>query len=411
MQRINRRSLLAAGSATFAAGLLRNGLGFAQGAAPRISDLVIKELTTFRMPDAIYVKLTTDSGAAGWGECASDGLEIMETFVHAELAGHVVGRDPFDSQRIWNDAFFRNHDLGPGGALANAIAGIDIALWDLKGRVLGVPVHDLLGGKIRNKIRVYGSFATGRWTRLTPKEAAAKAVKLAGRGFEVVKCRMQIREDHLNPHPDRTLEYVETISKAIGSDTELFIDVNNGYTAARAIQVGRVLQDRYGMRYYEEPCSDQNHSETAAVVDALDMAVIAGEKEYTLWQLAELIRYANPDFLNPDVVKAGGITEMVKIAHFAQAYHRPLILHNTRPTYSTAASLQLIACLTNVGPFMEFFDLDDFPELLGLTREYFRFEDGYLHVPDRPGIGLEVDEEKVRARSSSVRTSSRAYSP
>ena len=140
-------------------------------------------------------------------------------------------------------------------------------------------------------------------------------------------------------------------------------------------------------------------------VAALDLGVLAGEKEYTLWQVDELIRYANPDYLNPDVIKAGGITVMDKISALAQARQKPMILHNTRPTLSTAASLHLVAAMPTVGPFFEFPDVDRFPDLIGTTKEYLDYSDGEIRVPTAPGLGLEIDEERVIARSRSVRVS------
>ncbi len=371
---------------------------------PGASDIAVSEIRTFIMDDAIFVKVTTDSGHEGWGECDAGSHEVMEAFIHSEHARRVLGRDPFDNEPIFDEMFYRSHDFGPGGALSNSIAGIDIALWDLKGKILDVPIYRLLGGKYRDAMPVYGSYGTGRWENLSKSEAVAQAVKFVRNGFRTVKCRMQIREDHLNPVNDRTIEYVDAIEKEIGDDAELFVDINNGYTAARAIQIGRILQDEYGHRFFEEPCSDQNHTETAEVVAALDLGILSGEKEYTLWQLDELIRYANPDYLNPDVIKAGGITVMDKIAALAQARQKPMILHNTRPTISTAASLHLVAAMPTVGPFFEFPDVDRFPDLIGTVKNYLDYGDGEIRVPEGPGLGMEIDEERVIARALSVRT-------
>lgn len=369
---------------------------------PSESDITISEVRTYIMEDAIFVKVTTASGHEGWGECDAGSHEVMEAFIHSEHARHVIGEDPFNNELLFDDMFYRSHDFGPGGALSNSIAGIDIALWDIKGKILDVPIYRLLGGKYRDAMPVYGSYGTGRW-RMSKEDAVAQAVKFVRNNFRTVKCRMQIRESHLNPVNDRTIEYVDAIEKEIGNDAELFVDINNGYSAARAIQVGRILQEEYGHRFYEEPCSDQNHSETAEVVAALDMGILSGEKEYTLWQIDELIRYANPDYLNPDVIKAGGITVMDKIATLAQARQKPMILHNTRPTISTAASLHLVAAMPTVGPFFEFPDVDKFPDMIGTVKNYLDYGDGEIKVPTGPGLGMEIDEEKVAARAVSMK--------
>lgn len=374
-------------------------------AAPSASDLVIKEVKTFVMDDALFVRITTDSGESGWGECDAGSHQVMDAFIHSEHAQHILGMDPFDNEPLYSQMFYRAHDFGPGGALSNSIAGIDVALWDLKARILDVPVYRLLGGVYRDRMPIYGSYGTGRWERLSKKDAVAQAVKFVRDGFRTVKCRMQIREDHLNPVEDHTIDYVDAIEKEIGNDAELFVDINNGYSAARAIQVGRVLQDKYGHRFYEEPCSDQNHIETARVVEALDIGVIAGEKEYTLFQLDELITYANPDFLNPDMIKAGGFTVMKKIAALSEMRQKPIIFHNTRPTISTAATLQLAASAPLVGPFFEYPEADRFKEQIGTVKDYLQVKDGYITVPESPGIGIDIDEDKVIARSSKVTVS------
>ncbi len=374
-------------------------------AAPSESDLRIAEIKTYLMEDGIFVRVTTDSGVSGWGECDAGSNYVMDAFIHSEHAQHVLGEDPFDNEPIYDDMFYRAHDFGPGGALSNSIAGIDIALWDLKARLLEVPLYRLLGGLYRERMPIYGSYGTGRWRGLDKREAVAQAVKFVRDGFRTVKCRMQIREDHLNPADDQTIAYVDAIEKEIGRDAELFVDINNGYSAARAIQIGRILQDEYGHRFYEEPCSDQNHVETARVVDALDLGVIAGEKEYTLFQVDEMITYANPDYLNPDVIKAGGITIMNKIKALSQMRQKPLIFHNTRPTISTAATLQLAASAPTVGPFFEYPDRDRFTGQIAVVEEYLDVRDGFITVPDSPGIGIDIDEEKVIARSSKVNVS------
>lgn len=368
------------------------------------TDHKIKEITTYIQPDAFFVRVTAENGVSGWGECDAGAHQVMEAFIHSKFAEDVIGRDPFNTAPILNDMFYHNHDFGPGGALSNAISGIDIALWDLNARILEVPIYQLLGGKFRDRIPVYGSYGTGRWSKMTARQAADQAEKFLKRGFRTTKCRMQVRESHFNPVEDQTVKYVDTIKKRVGDSIELFVDINNGYSANHAIQIGRVLQDEYGMRFYEEPCSDQNHVETARVVEALDMGVIAGEKEYTPWQLAELIEYANPDYLNPDVIKAQGITGIHRIAQLATVNHKPMILHNTRPTISTAASVQLAATLPIIGPFMEYMDTDRFVDQLATMDVAPTYEDGYVLVPDTPGLGIEINEEKVRARSSSVKT-------
>lgn len=357
----------------------------------------IKELRSYLLRHALFVEVVTDSGESGWGECASDGLEVMRALVEHELKPWVLGTDPFDSERLWETMFYKAHDLGPGGALTNAISGIDLALWDLKGRLLGLPVHKLLGGSFRDRVLVYGSFGIGNEEKMTPADAARQAARFVAHGFKAVKVRIQIRELNLDPWPDYTLGYAKAVRAAIGDQIGLLIDVNNGYSANRAIEIGRRLREEYNVLFYEDPVSDQTDRELRAVTDAIDIPVIAGEKEYTRWQFRDLIVEGNPDVVNPDILKVGGMTEMRKIAVLAQTYQKLIVPHNTRPTLGTAASLQFVASIPNAGPMMEFVDLDRFGPLIELFSEHFEFKDGCLRVPIRPGMGLDPRPEAVRA--------------
>jgi L-alanine-DL-glutamate epimerase-like enolase superfamily enzyme len=363
----------------------------------------IRTIETFRHPQALVVKITAENGAVGWGETASDNMPILEAFVHHALKKEIIGQNAFDAEPNWDRMFYANHDSGPGGALANSIAGLDIAAWDLRARALKLPISALIGGRYREKVKVYGSFGVGFGRRMNPTQAAAKARKFVDKGYQAVKVRIQIRENRQNPDPDPTFEFVRAVRNAIGKDVELLVDINNGYTVQRAIETGLRLNEEFGVRYYEEPASDQYHEDSAKIAAALPkMAIIAGEKEYTRWQLRSLIVHGDVDYLNPDVVKAGGITEMKKIAAMAQAFQKPMICHNTRPVWSTAATLHLMASISNAGPFMEYPDEDEFTDLLALVQRSFRYEAGYLTVPTNSGLGIEVDEAALR-RNSEVR--------
>jgi L-alanine-DL-glutamate epimerase-like enolase superfamily enzyme len=403
--KFNRRAFLKTSAAVGATALLAPRIAEAQNNSASnsvlspISGVKIKDVKTYKLPQAIFVQVVADNGVSGWGEASPNNRHLVETFIHNGIKENVVGKSVWNAEPVWDDMFYDNHDLGPGGVLTYAIAGVDCALWDLRGKLTKMPVYRLIGGKYRDRVRAYGSFGVNGGLRMTADEAARKAAKFVERGFTVVKLRMQIRERNINPNPDPTLEYARAVRKAIGDKIEFFVDINNGYTAARAIEIGKRLRQEIGVNYYEEPVSTQNLHELAQVVEALDFPVIAGEKEYTRWQLRELIIYANPDFLNPDPIKAGGLTEMKKIAAIAESYGKPIICHNTRPTLSTAAALQFVASTANAGTLMEYVDTDKFGFLLGLMKNKLKFENGFLYVPQTPGIGLEVDEEKVKRES------------
>ncbi len=344
------------------------------------------------------VELSTDAGVTGWGECAWDGESLMKNFVEELLAKECVGKSVHDVRRLWDWMFYENHDLGPGGALPNAIAGIDIALWDVRGRLLGLPIFQLLGGRYRDKIQAYGSVPVRRG-RVSVEDCVRQCVAFVEQGYECVKVRMQIREHHLNPDPDPTFAYVAAVRQAVGDKVELMVDGNNGYSASRAILTGRKLHERWGVNYFEDPVSDQNHAEMAAVVAALDdVEVVAGEKCYTRWQIKDLIVQGNVDILNPDVVKVGGLTELDRIHHLATCFQKPIQLHNTRPTISTAASLHAMATYSQVARYLEYPILNaDLEAQTKLFRQDIRPRQGWLHLPTGPGLGIDPDPAALRA--------------
>ena len=184
--------------------------------------------------------------------------------------------------------------------------------------------------------------------------------------------------------------------QAIGDKVELLACLNSSYTAARAIEMGKRLHGELGINYLEEAVSTHNLHELAQVCEALPFAVIAGETEYHRWRMRDLIDIGHVAMLNPDVIKCGGLTEVKKIAALAQACSKPIKLHNTRPLFSTAAALHLLASISNAGPFVEYPDTDKFKGQLALLQTGVEFKNGYLFVPQRAGLGVTVDEAAVQ---------------
>jgi len=366
-------------------------------------DVSITDVRAYVLGQAVLVEVVSDAGVSGWGECAFDGSILMKTLVDSHLKKEVIGQNPFDVRRLWDRMFFENHDLGPGGALPNAIAGIDIALWDLKGRLLGQPIYHLLGGRYRDRIEAYGSVPVRRG-EVSIDACVKSCLRFVEQGFKCIKVRMQIREHHLNPDPDPTFAYAAAVRQAIGDDIVLMIDANNGYSAQRAISTGRRLFEQWNVTYFEDPVSDQNLAEMAQVTAGLnDLEIVAGEKCYTRWQIKDLIVQGNVDIINPDVTKVGGITEMEKLAVLSACFHKPIQLHNTRPTIATAASLHCMASTPLVARFIEYPVVGTaFDGLMKLFRNRVKLENGILFVPKGPGLGLEVDAEAVRARAAQI---------
>lgn len=364
---------------------------------PGKTDIKITGLKTYVLPRAILTKLETNAGISGWGESSPNNTHLIRTFIETDMKDRVIGRDPFDVEPIWDELFWYNHDLGPAGALPYAVAGIDLALWDLKGKILNEPAYRLLGGSYQKEFLTYGGFGVYGGTVPVDK-AVEKALNLAEKGFKVIKLRMQIREYNLNPIPDYTIKYYAAVREALPAEVEVFVDPNEGYTAARAVQIGKELQNM-GMKYFESPCPLENHKDTRAVVDELDIPVLAGEKCYTRWQFRDLILQANPDVIQPDLIKSGGITEVKKIAALGQTFFKTMAPHNTKPTLGTAAALHLLASCSNFGPFIEFIETELYGPILSVFENQIEFKEGKLIVPEGPGLGLVINEKKVEKMS------------
>lgn len=360
------------------------------------TDIKITKVSTFQVKRGLFIKIETNAGVTGWGESSSNSpIAVVRSFIEKEMAKRIVGMSPFDSAVIWNRLFWENHDLGPSGALSYAVAGIDLALWDIKGKVCKQPVYNLLGGSFRKEIPTYCGIPL-RGGKVSIKDATKRALKLVDLGFRVIKLRMQIREYNLNPNPDPTLKYYKAIRKVLPDTVDLFVDPNEGYTASRAIHVGKALQDM-GMKYFESPVPRENNADLAEIVEALDIPVWAGEKCYTRWEFRDLIVQGNPDVINPDVIKAGGITEVKRIADLAQVFFKQVVPHNTKPTLGTAAALHLMSAIPNAGPLLEYVELDTYDVVMACfdKSQHLRLVDGKLQLPTGHGLGLEIDEKML----------------
>lgn len=372
-------------------------------ALPRRSDVKITAVKAFRFRSAIYVKVETDAGVSGWGEADAANRRFAHEYLGVLVDDILIGADPFQSEGLWHRLFHNGLEAGEAGLHPGMLAGVDNALWDLKGRLLEMPVHKLLGGAEREKIRVYGSYGRFRGGRArTPQEMAQAAVDFVEQGYSAVKARMQIRQLNVDPDPDDTFEVVKAVREAIGDDIMLVIDFNNGYTAAKAIMMAKKLYEHFNIAILEEPVSQLDYRALAQVVDALDIPVMAGEHEYNKFMMRDLILQGNVDLVNADVIKCAGITECRKVAAIAQVFDKPIMVHNARPTLATAGSLQLVASLPNAARYQEYAGERRSLGLSELFHNYFEVQDGYITVPQTPGLGLEPNEEAMISQALDI---------
>lgn len=371
-------------------GLTASGLRAAATGPLKISDVETWILSC----GSLFVVVRTDQGVSGYGESSPMNVRAIAGVIQEALKPHVVGRNALDRERLWEDMYFTTYKLGVMGAQPEAIAGIDIALWDILGKVTGQSLWQLFGGRRRDRVRMYASIGGG--AESTPAEMARRAARAVEQGHTMVKIRMDWGTRRTDANPDHDWAVLSEVRKAIGDKVELGFDVNNGYSVSTAIRMGRRCQDELGIVHYEEPVAQYDYAGIAQVVSALAVPVAAGEHEYTRWQFRDLITQANVPIVQPDVVKCGGLSEAMRIAALASTYNRILVPHQTQPALGTAANLHFTACFTREERAQEYDINSKRATLNRAIHPALEQRNGYLPVPDGPGLGIDVDERELR---------------
>jgi D-galactarolactone cycloisomerase len=350
---------------------------------------------TDRRQTALCV-IETDSGLHGVGEALYLGPAKVAAQVISEVFGPVLlGRDPLDTSVLWDLMYDWSRDGGQKGLPIAAISAIDIALWDLKGKALGLPVHKLLGGAYRHRAHVY---ATGLYEpQSVPSVEAAlveEALGYKAAGFAGMKLKVGYGVE-------RDLRHVKAIRRAIGDDLYLMIDANHAYNASEAIRLARAIE-QHNIYWFEEPVPPEDLDGYLEVKRHSPVLIAGGECEYTRYGFRELINRRAVDILQPDLCAAGGFSELQKIIAMASAANLAVIPHVWGTNVGLAAALQLFAALPHFPerrfPAEPFFEYDQSPHPFRnkTTREQFVLQDGYVAIPDRPGLGVTLDLEGVR---------------
>ena len=340
---------------------------------------------------SVIVQVHTDEGISGLGECTPMNIEVLAHFVNTALRPRLLGEDPLEIEKLWNKMLFGTYKLGPHGVQPGAIAGVDIALWDILGKFTGLPISTLLGARYQEKVLMYASIGGG--APLTPDEMVTKVDDALNKGFRAIKIRMDWGPDRRDSDPAKDLAMFKAVRSLVGEDVPLSFDANNGYSVSTAIMQGRKFEE-LGIFHFEEPVTQYDYAGIRQVADALDAPVSAGEHEYTRWQFRDLIEQGSPDILQPDVVKCGGISELRKIAVLSETYSKHLVPHQTQPTIGTAASLHVVTSIQTATRPQEF--TGERPQLNTLFKEPLEFKDGHITVPDAPGLGLEIVPERLK---------------
>ena len=346
-----------------------------------------------RQRSATLVEVLTDEGISGWGEAFAQGLEppeIAATVIDKALRPLVTGANPLDVEVLWHRMYHLTRDYGRKGSVVAAISAVDIALWDIAGKFHGLPVHSLLGGAFRTRVQPY---ATGFYRIHGQGEAdrlADEALRHLGAGFSHMKVK-------LGYGVDDDLACMRTIGKAIqGKPVTLMIDTNHAYGRAEALRLGRALGD-FNLRWYEEPVAPEDVQGYVEMRQKLTMPIAGGENEFTLYGFRALLAAQAVDIVQPDIAAAGGFTACRHIAALAQAHGVAVNPHVWGSAVSQAASLQLIAALPvahhSLDPLQPIFEYDQssHPFRRALVDKPIDAVDGWISVPDRPGLGIDVD--------------------
>ena len=353
--------------------------------------MTIESIETFSTRDVCMVRVRTDSGEEGWGQTAPYHADITARVLHRQVAPHALGADPLDGDALMRRIPEAEHKF-PGSYLRRAMAGLDTALWDLRGKREGKSVCALLGGTPR-AIRVYGSSMR---RDITPRDEAERLVRLRGElGYDAFKFRIGRECGHdRDQWPGRTEAIVAEVAGALGGEADLLVDANSGYTPARAIEVGRMLAD-HGIRHFEEPCPYWEPEQTREVTRALaplDVDVTGGEQDCDLAVWRRIIDMRAVDVVQPDVCYLGGLTRTLRVAAMARAAGLPCTPHSANLSLVTVFTLHLMGAIEGAGPYVEFTieGSDYYPWQDGLFEPALTVRDGRVRIPDEPGWGVEI---------------------
>jgi L-rhamnonate dehydratase len=346
--------------------------------------------------DALLIRVHTDDGVTGIGEADTSPL-IGKAVLDAPVSGdkcqglrHVlVGENPLDIDRLWSKMFYRSYKYGRMGVALNVMSGIDMALWDLLGKVAGQPVYQLLGGAHRHEVTAYQSV-------LFPEEPTdledvrSKAERCCEAGFAGIKYGW----GSFGHDRDRDLAMVRAAREVIGPDISLMIDVGMRWDEQTGIE--RVQQLRQFEPYWiEEPCYADDYDTYRAIAQAAPFTrIVGGEQEYNRWGFRRLIEWGRVKGIQPDLARNGGISEIRKVAALAQAHGVPVFLHGWSTNVLLAANLHFIAATSNA-QWLEY-TTQDSPLRWDLTQEQFRLVNSKVRVPQGPGLGITLNEEVVR---------------
>jgi len=333
------------------------------------------------------VRVTTNDGKEGWGQLSTFEPDITATVLHRQVARHVLNSDPARIDELVDRVVDANMKF-PWSYVCRALAGVDTAIWDLYGKLLGKPVCVLLGGKT-DPFPVYGSSMR---RDISPEDEAARMLKLRDAlGFKAFKIRLGVAVGHdRDAAPGRTEKLIPAIRKALGDEVRLLADGNSCYTPPKAIEVGRILEAN-NYFWFEEPCPYWELEWTAEVAAALKMNVAGGEQDNDMAQWRRMLRMNAVDIAQPDLCYNGGFTRSWRVAKMAEQLGKKVVPHSSHLSLVTVFSFHLMAAIPNAGPVVEFTIEPESNKGEPLYSPALVVKDGKVKIPDGPGWGVTIN--------------------
>ena len=365
----------------------------------KVTDIKTFAVDCFRT-NWVFVKVCTDEGIDGVGEATLEYKEKALIGAVEHIREYLVGKDPRQIERHWHD-IYRDAYWRGGAVLMSALSAVEMALWDILGKSLGVPVYQLLGGRANDKVRIYvnGWFSGAK----KPEEFATCAKAAMERGVTALKwdpfgkAYMTLS----NAEMDNALACVAAVREALGNRVDLLIEGHGRFDVPTGIRIAKELE-QFRPMWFEEPVPPDNLEALKAVRDKSPVPISAGERLYTLKAFKDLFEMRAADYIQPDISHAGGIMELKKIAAVADTYYIPFAPHNPSGPVANAATLQLAACCPNFNILEIMYS--DVTWRADVTDEDLRYEDGYITIPDKPGLGIELNEEACLAHPYQAHT-------
>jgi len=340
----------------------------------------------------VLVEIACDDGTIGWGECL--GPALPNAAIVALYKPWLIGQSPLETEKHWATLYNVSRDQGQRGLAITALSGIDIALWDIKGKHFGVPVSTLLGGRFRESVRAYATGAFKRDGVDRVEDNAADVARFRAEGFHAAKIKVGF-------DPREDLRVIRAVREAAGSAMRIMIDGNHGYDALEAVHLGKKAAD-FDIDWFEEPVVPEQLDAYRAVRAGQPIPVAGGETWHTRWGMREPIETRCVDIIQPDVCGAGGFTEVRRIADLAALYGVRMVPHVWGTAVQIAASLQVVAAMipnpvrpSPIEPMLEF-DRTDNPFRQAVVTTPIEHVGGVVAIPDAPGLGIEINRAALQ---------------